>query len=187
MTDAPIAQTIHDGNGIPPEWRRQMIVEWLKANGIDHARVAVNEPVLVLSLPHLPTEEDGPWLIQVILFTEHYVNPAGAKEQNLLTRRIVSFQRTVPLQHAFPTDPTTDGEDHGEADRQAAEEAPQDGVRDQEQAGVPHPRQGARQGGPVQGPAARNEGAAEGCSSSRHEALPQPEEVGRQEEVEGER
>ncbi|MGP3737914.1 hypothetical protein ACTWJ9_33565 (plasmid) [Streptomyces sp. GDS52] len=113
MTDAPIALTVHPGGGVPPEWRRLLIVDWLTTNGINPADVSSDDPITVLTLPHTPSDPDEPWLVQVIVLTQYHRNVYGVREQNLLTRRPVAFQRTVPLQEPFPTD-LPDGEDRGE-------------------------------------------------------------------------
>lgn len=186
MTD-PIAMTVHPGGGVPAGWRRDLIQDWLTANGIDPAGVYADAPILILTFPYQPDREGGPWFIQVIVFTQLYVNASGAKEYDFLTGGPVRFQRTVPLKTPFPADPTPgdEGSRDGQADRQAAQEAPEVLVRDQVEACVSDPRQGARSGGAVSGEAARIEGAAEGSSLGGHEAVPEPEEDRRQEEVGG--
>jgi len=178
VTDAP-AYTVHDGSSRLPEWRRKLIAAWLTANDIAPGDVSADHPISILTVPFRPPEsadDGGPWLVQVIVLHQYFTRSDGAKEQNLLTRRAVTFQRTVPLKTPFPADPTPDGEGHGEADSQAAEEAPEVLVRDQVQAVLPHPRQGPRESGALQGPTARNESAAKSRSISRHEAVPEPEE-----------
>lgn len=178
---APIAFTVHDGHGNPPAWRRKLIAAWLTANDVNPDLVSAAHPVSVLTVPFQPadaTEGEGPWLIQVIVLHQYYVRGSGAKEQNLITRTPVTFQRTVPLKVPFPADSTIaeEGPRHGEADRQAAQEATQEQVRPAREEGVSHPRQGARQGGPLEGEAARDEGAAEEGPRRGHQAVPQPEE-----------
>lgn len=174
----PEAQSVHIGHGLPDWPRLKRIQEWLKANGIDPRLVAVNRPVYVLPVQNGTIQGGVPWLIDVIIFHQYYENPDGHRERNSITNEAVMFQRTVPLQVPFPADPTTadEGTGHGEAEQQAAEEAPQEFIRDQEQAGVPDPRQGARESGAFKGPTARNESTEKGRSSSRHQAVPEPEE-----------
>lgn len=104
---APIAYTVHDGHGVPPAWRRKLIAAWLTANDINPDDVAAFHPVSVLTVPFRPAEtaDDGePWLVQVIVLHQYYTRPDGAKEPNLITRRPVTFQRTVPLKVPFPAD-----------------------------------------------------------------------------------
>lgn len=109
---APVAQTVHPGNGVPPEWRRSLIAEWLTANGINPEDVSADDPITILAVPHAPAAPDG-WLLQVIVFTQYHRSAEGAHEQNLITRRLVSFQRTVPLKVPFPPEPSTGDEDRG--------------------------------------------------------------------------
>jgi hypothetical protein len=109
VTDAPIAYTVHDGRGTPPKWRLKLIAAWLTANDVDPGNVSADHPITVLTVPFRPEEaaDGGPWQIQVIALHQHFVRPDGKKEQNLLTRRPVDFQRTIPLKVAFPPEPTT--------------------------------------------------------------------------------
>ena len=185
----PDAQSIHTGPGLPDWPRLKRIQEWLKLNGIDPRLVAVSRPVYVLPVQNGTIQGGVPWLIDVIVFHEYYENPGGHREQNMITREAVMYQRTVPLIVPFPAEPTTadEGTRHGETDRQATEEAPEDRVRDQEQAGVPDPRQGARESGTFKSPTARNESAEKGRSSSGDQAVPEPQEDrrGPEEEVGG--
>ena len=115
MTDAPIAQAIHPGSGPPAGWRVQLIAQWLAAHGVNADQVAADDPITVLTvpIPFRPANADGegPWLVQVIAFSEYFTNADGKRELNLITRKPVVFQRTVPLHTPFPTDPATDGED----------------------------------------------------------------------------
>jgi len=191
MTDAPIALTVHPGGGVPALWRRKLIAEWLTANDVDPLQVSADDPITVLTVPFRSPEANGedPWLIQVIVFRQYYLNEQGSKEQDLISRRAVDFQRTVPLAVPFPATSTTadEGTRHGQADRQAAEEAPEDRVRDQVAAEVPDPRQGSRQKCPGQGQTVRNESTAKEGPRRGHEAVPEPEEDRRkpQEEVGG--
>ena len=182
----PIAYTVHDGHGTPPAWRRQLIAAWLTANDIDPGLVSASHPVSVLTAPFRTEETAGdgePWMIQVIVLHQYYARADGVKEQNLITRKPVTFQRTVPLKVPFPADPTADeGARHGEAEGQAAQEAPQEVVRPAGEEGVSHPRQGAREGGPLEGQAARNEGAAEKGPRRGHQAVPESEEDRRRKE-----
>ncbi|MFF1574840.1 hypothetical protein ACFVWR_19035, partial [Leifsonia sp. NPDC058292] len=137
MTD-PVAQTVHPGGGVPPGWRRDLIQDWLTANEIDPAAVYADAPILILTFPYQPNRDGGPWFIQVIAFTQLYVNADGAKEYDFLTGGPVRFQRTVPLKTPFPADPTPgdEGTRDGQADRQAAQEAPQEVVRPAREEGV---------------------------------------------------
>ncbi|MFE6412551.1 hypothetical protein ACFVOR_37090 [Streptomyces sp. NPDC057837] len=118
MTNAPIALTVHDGHGMPPNWRRELIAAWLTANDVDPNNVSPHHPISVLTVPFRPAEtsDGGPWMLQVIVLHQYYVNANGAKEQDLITRKPVLFQRTVPLKVPFPPEPTTVGEGprHGE-------------------------------------------------------------------------
>ena len=115
---APIALTIHPGGGPPPTWRRSLIAEWLTANGINPTHVAADDPITVLTVPFRPPDADSedPWLIQVIVFRQYYANAEGTYEQNLISRKAVTFQRTVPLTVPFPGEPTTtaEGTGHGQ-------------------------------------------------------------------------
>jgi hypothetical protein len=191
MTDAPVACTVHDGHGTPPAWRQKLIAAWLTANDIDPNLVSAAHPVTVLMVPFRPADEpDGPpWMIQVIVLHQYYVRADGAKETDLILRRPVTFQRTVPLKVPFPaeTAPGDEGATRGETQGQAAQEAPQKVIRPAREARISDPRQGARQSGPLEGQAARNEGAAEEGPRRRDEAVPEPEEDRRrpQEEVGG--
>ncbi|MFI8792561.1 hypothetical protein [Streptomyces sp. NPDC055105] len=184
MSADPIAVTVHNGRGVPPAWHRDLIAAWLTANGIDPADVHAEAPIRVITVPYTPSSDDGSWYLKVIVFTQLYVNADGAKEVNFLTHEPVAFQRTVPVRTPFPADPTADGEAHGQADRQAAQEAAQVIVRDQEQAGVSPGFEGQGSQRPRSSESARNEGAEEGGSSRGHQALSEPEEDRRQEEVE---
>lgn len=130
----PDAQSIHIGHGLPDWPRLKRIQEWLKANGIDPRVVAVNRPVYVLPVQNGTIQGGVPWLIDVIVFHEYYENPGGHREQNMITREAVMFQRTVPLIVPFPTDPT-DGEDRGQADRQTAVPEPEEDRRQEEVGG----------------------------------------------------
>lgn len=118
MTDAPIALTVHDGHGMPPAWRRKLIAAWLTANDVNPDNVSADHPISVLTVPFRPAEtaDGGPWMLQVIVLHQYYVNANGAKEQDLIARKPVLFQRTVPLKVLFPPEPTTvdEGPRHGE-------------------------------------------------------------------------
>ncbi|MFF1358753.1 hypothetical protein [Streptomyces sp. NPDC058297] len=183
MSD-PIAVTVHNGRGVPPAWRRDLIAEWLTANGIDPADVHAEAPISILTVPYTPSSEDGSWFLKVIVFTQLYVNADGAKEINFLTHEPVAFQRTVPLRTPFPADPTTDGEAHGQADSQAAQEAPEEVVRPARQAPLSDRYEGQSQERPREGSAERIEVDPEDHPSEGHKAVPEPEEDRRQEEVE---
>lgn len=188
----PDSQSIHTGHGLPDWPRLKRIQEWLKANGIDPRLVAVNRPVYVLPVQNGTIQGGVPWLIDVIVFHEYYEAPDGHRERDFITNEAVMFQRTVPLAVPFPTDSMTDGEDRGETDREAAEEAAEEGVRYPQQAQISDTGQSACEERARQGVGSWNEGAEEGGSSRRHEAVPEPEEdrreeVGRPEEVGGDR
>ena len=142
--------------------------------------MSVEHPVTVLPVPY-EGNGDGPWMIQVIVFEQIHTDHTGAPDYNLITGRKVTFQRTVPLRVPFPT-AASDGEDHGEADREEAEAPTEDIVRDQGEAGVSDRHQGEGEECPGQGEAARNEGAAEGRSVRSDEAVSESEED-QQEEV----
>ena len=183
MSSAPLAYTVHPGGRAPTGQEQQVLAQWLPANGINPNLVSAEHPITVLPIP-LEGTGDGPWMIQVIVFQQIHVDHTGAADYNLIIGGKVAFQRTVPLRVPFPTAPATDGEDHGQAHRQAAQEAPEEGLRPAGQAGVSDPGQGARPGGPVEGETARNEGAAEEGPSCGDQAIPQPEEDGQQQEAE---
>jgi hypothetical protein len=106
----PDTQAVHAGYGVPTEERRQLIVAWLEANGIDPQQVVSTRPVFVLAVPNGTVKGGVPWLIDVIVFHQYYEHPDGHREVNLITREAVAFQRTVPLQVPFPADPETAGE-----------------------------------------------------------------------------
>jgi hypothetical protein len=188
VTDAPIAFTVYDGHGRLPTWRRKLIAAWLTANDINPDDASADHAITILTVPFRPPEaadEREPWMVQVIALHQYYVNRHGAKEQNLITRKPVTFQRTVPLKVPFPADPTADeGPRHGEAQGQAAQKAPQEVIRPARQAGLSHPRQGPCESRPVQGQAARNEGTAEEGPRRSDEAVSRPEEVRRRPEEE---
>jgi hypothetical protein len=186
---APIALTVHPGGGIPPEWRRQLIVDWLAENSIDPKRVSADHPVIVVDLAKASPETPGDalWSRQVIVFTEYH-RLDGITQADPTTGRPVTFQSTVPLKTPFPAEPTTDdeGRSDGEADSEEAEQAPEVLVRDQEQAGLPDRHEGEGRERPRQGQDARDESTAKGSSSRGNQAVPQPEEDRRtQEEVGG--
>lgn len=183
MTDAPIAEIIHPGGHAPTGWKQQALAEWLPANGINPNVVSADAPILVVPIPLPPSGNEGPWMIRVIVFEQYYVGEIGAKETNMITGRAVTFQRTVPLRFPFPTDPTTGGEDHGQADLQAAQQAPEEQVRDARQEGVPDPGQGPRESSAIPGQAARDEGTAEEGPGRSDEAVSEPQEDRTQEEV----
>jgi hypothetical protein len=185
VTDAPIAQTIHPGNGVPAGWRRELIAEWMTANGVDADNVSADHPITVLTVPYRNSTADGegPWLIQVIAFTQYYRRPDGTREHDLISQRPVSFQRTVPLTVPFPTDPKTDGEDRGQADRQAAQEAPEVQVRPAGEAPVSDRYEIKGQERTGEGRAKRIEGHPEDHPRQGHQALSEPEEDRREEEV----
>lgn len=175
MTD-PIAFTIHDGCGLPSDQQRTRINRWLTANGIAPDRVASNAPVLILTVPTRPPETGDGWLQQVIVITEYNVNAEGYREQNLISREPVTFQRTVPLRVPFPTDSTTDGEGHGEADSRPPQETPEDRFRDAREAGVSDRLEGEGEERVGARGTARHEGAAEAGEGRGVEAVPEPEE-----------
>lgn len=187
MTDDPIAYAVHDGSGMPPEWRRQLIAAWLTANDVDPADVSPHHPISILTVPFRSEDAagGGPWLIQVIYLTQYFTGDGGKKEQNLITRKPVTFPRTVPLKVTFPPASITaaEGTTHGEAEGQAAQEAPQEVVRPAREAEVPHTGQGACEERSVQGSAERIEGHPEEDPRQGHEEVPQPEEVGSEEET----
>lgn len=201
MTGRPVAQTLHTGSGIPAEERRQSLVGWLTANGINPDLVAVNSPITVLTVPFRPESDTEPWLVQVIVFTQYHVNPDGTREQNLITREAVTFQRTVPLTVPFPADPATadegtrDGEepqveaveeDQRPPQHQGGPEADeQQAVRPAETEEVQDRRSSSRKERTGEGGAERIEGDSEEDPRQGHEAVPQPEEVQRQKEVGG--
>lgn len=185
--DAPIAQTIHDGSGRLPVWHRELIAEWLTAHGIRPKDVSADHPILILNMPYRDRTDEGSseglWAIQVIWFVQYIRNEEDNIASHPGTGRPLTIQRTVPLQHAFPADPATDGEDHGEADQQAAEEAPQVEVRPPGNASVSNRHEGQSPQRPGQGSAERIEDDPEDDPGQGHEAVAQPEEDGPEEEV----
>ena len=126
---------VHSGGTLTGE-RRERIQQWLRANGIDPSPVSTTAPVFVLAVPDLGSfyPDTGPWLIQVIVFTQFHVNPNGSKEINYLTRDPVRYQRTVPLRVPFPTDDATGGEAHGQEQKV---ETVEEGERPPEHQGRP--------------------------------------------------
>jgi hypothetical protein len=198
-----MAYTVHDGHGTPPTWRQKLIAAWLTANDVDPNVVSAAHPVTVLMVPFRPADEpDGPpWMIQVIVLHQYYVRADGAKETDLILRRPVVFQRTVPLKVPFPADtpPGDEGAARGEEPQvQPVEEdqrPPQHQERtqgDEQQAirpaqaeEVPHRRSGARPQRPGEGVGSRIAGAEEGRSKGRGAQVPEPQEKrqGPQEEV----
>lgn len=183
---APLAYTVHPGGRIPDGPAQQILAQWLPANGINPSLVAAHSPITVLPVPYASSDGEGPWMIQVIVFDQFHVDHTGAKEHNMITGQPVTFQRTVPLRVPFPTDPTTDGEDHGQAGRETAEQAAEVEVRDARQEGVPDRYEGQGPERPGQGEPVRNEGAAEEGPGRGDEAVSEPEEDRqevRQEEV----
>ena len=179
MTDCPTAYTVHDGNSRLPEWRRKLIAAWLTANDIAPADVSADHSISILTVPFRPPEtadDGGPWLVQVIVLNQYFTGADGAKEQNLLTHKVVTFQRTVPLKTPFPADPAKNGEDHGETDRQAAQEPPEVEVRPAWQAPLSDRHQGSSS--ECAGPRStdRSDEHPEDHPREGHEALAQPEE-----------
>lgn len=186
----PQAQMIHHGPGIPADPLRQRICDWLTANGINPSRVKP-EPIYVLTIPHPNSTINGgqPHLIDVIVFTQYY-DADGRREMNLLTKDAVTFQRTVPLQVPFPTDPTTDGEADGEGqevepveegqrspEHEGGPEADeQQAVRPAEAEEVQDRRPGPREERTGEGVAARITVAEEGRTKGRRSEVPKPEE-----------
>ena len=121
MTDAPLAYTVHPGGRAPSAEEQQRLAAWLPANGINPTLVSVAAPITVLPIPHGDGPDGGPWLIQVIVFDQVHVDHTGASDHNLITGRPVTFQRTVPVRVAFPTDSAEQDEAEGES---APEPAP---------------------------------------------------------------
>lgn len=120
------AQTVHAGYGVPFEPVRQRINTWLEANGIEPRLAAANRPIYVLAVAHGTIQGGVPWLVDVIVFHQYYEHPDGRREENFITREAVSFQRTVPLQVPFPTDPATDDEGASDGEEQEVEAAEED-------------------------------------------------------------
>lgn len=188
MAAAPVACTVHDGHGMPPAWRRKLIAAWLTANDVTPENVSADHPISVLTVPFRPEEtaDGGPWMLQVIVLNQYYVNANGSKEQNLITRKPVTYQRTVPLKVPFPADtPSGDeGATRGQADQQAAQEASQEQVRPARSAPLPDRHKGEGSQRTRQGSAERIEVDAEDHPRPRHEAVPEPEEDRRRPEEE---
>jgi hypothetical protein len=163
---------------VPPESTRRRINAWLEANGIDPCLVLPQRPIYVLAVANGTIQGGIPWLIDTIVFHQYFEHPDGTRELNFITHEAVSFQRTVPLQVPFPTDPTTgdEGASDGEADQQAAEEATEVQVRAARQAGVPRGHEGQGEERAGQGESTRIESAAKEGTCRGHEAVPQPEE-----------
>jgi len=199
----PDAQSIHTGPGLPDWPRLKRIQEWLKANGIDPRLVAVSRPVYVLPVQNGTIQGGVPWLIDVIVFHEYYENPGGHREQNMITREAVMYQRTVPLIVPFPAEPTTadEGTRHGEESQvEAVEEGQrppqheggpqqdeQQAVRPAEAEEVSNRRSPSRSQRSREGVDSRIAGTEEGRATGGDGQVSEPEEVGRQEEVEGDR
>lgn len=100
---APLAYTVHPGGRAPSAEEQQVLAAWLPANGINPNLVSIAAPITVLPVPHGQGPDGDPWLIQVIVFEQIHVDHLGASDHNLITGRPVTFQRTVPLQMAYPT------------------------------------------------------------------------------------
>jgi hypothetical protein len=132
----PIAMTVHPGGGIPPRWRHDLIQDWLTANDIDPAAVYADAPILILTVPYQPDRDGGPWFIQVIVFTQLYVNASGAKEYDFLTGGPVRFQRTVPLKTPFP-EIEVDPEDDPREGHEAVPEPEEDRQKPEDEVGGP--------------------------------------------------
>jgi hypothetical protein len=194
VTDAPIAYTVHDGRSRLPHWRRELIAAWLTANDIQPDDVSGNHPISILTVPFrpAPTADGGPWLIQVIVLHQYFIGTSGAKEQNLITREAVTFQRTVPLKTSFPADPTPDDEGHPDGEEPEVE-AVEEGQRPPEHKGGPQGdeqqavraaeteevqdrRSCSREERTGQGVGSRIAGAEEGGTEGRGAQVPEPEE-----------
>jgi hypothetical protein len=117
---APIAYAVHPGGDIPTGKNQQTLAAWLTANGINPNLVAASHPITVLPIPYEATD-NGPWMVQVIVFHQFYMRDDGTKDHNLITRQPVTFQRTVPLRALFPTAPADEAVPEPEEDQ--AEEA----------------------------------------------------------------
>ena len=111
MSNAPIALTVHDGNGPLPDHLREVVPAWLRANRINPDQVSGQHPIHVLTLPYQQPDGEEGWMVQVIVFHQYYVGPDGQQEKNLLSGRLACFERTVPLTVAFPSLAPADGED----------------------------------------------------------------------------
>jgi hypothetical protein len=84
---------------------RQIVCEWLKANGVD-PRLVVLAPITLEFRPRSAGSETScsgisraPWWIA---FTQQFVNEDGRPEANALTNALTSFERTVPLRQDPP-------------------------------------------------------------------------------------
>jgi hypothetical protein len=180
------------------------IAAWLTANDINPDDACADHAITILTVPFRPAEtadEGGPWLVQVIALHQYYVNRHGAKEQNLITRQPVTFQRTVPLKVSFPADPTPaeEGTRHGEEPQVQPveegqrppqhqgrpEEDEQQAVRLAETEEVQGGRSGSCSERVGEGLGSRIAGAEEGRPQGRGAQVPESEEVQRrpQEEV----
>lgn len=109
----PDAQTVHPGHAVPDQDLRQRICAWLESNGITPGDVVASRPVYVLAVANGTIQGCLPLLIDVIVFHEFYRNADGARERNFINGDAVMFQRTVPLQVPFPTDPATEDDQEG--------------------------------------------------------------------------
>lgn len=125
MTNAPIALRIHDGHGPVPDEVLPLVAHWLRANRINPDQVSVQHPITVLTVPYASDTEEAGWLLQIIVFHQFYVGPDGAREDNLLTHRPVTFERTVPLTVAFPNSPAADPDDTAQDPTDDATPAPE--------------------------------------------------------------
>jgi hypothetical protein len=130
---APLAYAVHPGGDIPTGQNQQTIAAWMTANGINPNLVAAVNPITVLPIPYEDQGDgEGPWLVQMIVFSQFYMREDGTKDHNHLTRQPVTFQRTVPLRVPFPAAPMA--EDSPEDSNQALLESEED---QQEEVGHP--------------------------------------------------
>ncbi|GHJ34360.1 hypothetical protein TPA0910_87930 [Streptomyces hygroscopicus subsp. sporocinereus] len=149
-------------------------------------------PIYVLAVANGTIQGGVPWMIDVIVFHQYYEHPDGTRELNFITREAIAFQRTVPLQIPFPTDPTTDDEGASDGEEQEVrtveedERSPQheDGPEEDEQQAVRAAREEEIPGGR---PASRSQragagiaawltGREEGRSRGGAPEVPEPEE-----------
>lgn len=116
-----IVTVVKDGDALSPE-QRERLCKWLRANGIDPARVA-HFPITVES--RIRGAEDTN---HVIGFTEYYLDEEGHKVINMKTLDgVMTYQRWVQQQVPIEPDPQWEGWDaYYESIRKAPEGKPGD-------------------------------------------------------------
>ncbi|PSK57083.1 hypothetical protein B0E38_02614 [Streptomyces sp. 111WW2] len=98
-----IVTIVSEGQQVSDE-QRERVRAWLRANGIDPARVALRDITVECTM-----HGDQPGR-QVIGFTEYYENPDGQREMNWKTREgALTFQRWTVQQVPIEPDPSWQG------------------------------------------------------------------------------